>query len=351
MVRVGILGFAHGHVFSYGGEWMKKPELGVEIVCGWDHDEKRGRDACERLGVRYAAAMSDIIDDDGIDGVVVSAETLFHADYVEAAAAAGKKIICYKPIALNMEQADRIVNAVEKHGAAFSMGWQMRADPQNVKIKELLDSGAFGRIYMIRRRHALATHKMTGFGDTWHASPKYNRDIFADDSSHPIDFIYWLMGMPATAFAELSSLVDPKVPNDNGIAVFKYPDGALAEVMCSFTCIAADNTVEIYCEKGTILLNYGDGPSTSLPHPKNGLKWYLDGDSDWTYSDIPSPAGHGERIAGQSTALAGFLRGERGPVATAAEGRDALRMVLACYVSNEHGQRVSVNDKRISEII
>jgi predicted dehydrogenase len=121
--------------------------------------------------------------------------------------------------------------------------------------------------------------------------------------------------------------------------------------MCSFTCLAADNTVEIYCEKGTILLNYGDVPSTVVPHPKNGLKWFYEGDADWTYSDIPSPVSHGERISGQSAALAGFLCGRRGPVATAAEGRDVLRMVLACYVANGQGRRVSLDDKKIFEII
>lgn len=350
MVKVGILGFAHGHVFAYGGEWIKRPELGVEIACGWDHDEKRGKQSCERLGIDYAYDADSIISDDEIDAVVISGETLYHADYAEAAAAAGKKIICYKPMALNMAQADRIVAAVDKYGVDFSMGWQMRADAQNIKIKELLDGGAFGKIYMLRRRHGLATQKMGNFADTWHANPVYNRDIFADDSSHPIDFLYWLMGMPQTVSAELSSLADPRVPNDNAIAVYKYADGALAEIMCSFTCLAAENTVEIYCEKGTILLNYGDVPSTVVPHPTNGLKWMFDGDSDWTYSDIPSPASHGERIAGQSKALADFLCGRSGPVATAAEGRDVLRMTLACYVSNENGSRVNLDDGRIQDM-
>lgn len=351
MVKVGIVGFAHGHVFSYGSDWIKKPELGVEIAAGWDRDESRLADSCSKLGIKPVGSLNDILGDSSIDGVVISSETSFHADYAEAAAKAGKNIICYKPMALNIAQADRIVEAVNKYGVKFSMGWQMRADPQNIKIKELLDGGEFGKIFIIKRRHALATHKNKGFENTWHVNPAYNRDIFADDSSHPTDFIYWLMGMPETATSELASLMNPKVPNDNAISVYRYANGTLAEVVCSFTCMAAENTVEVYCEKGTILLSYGDGPSTSLPHPTNGLKWYKEGDKDWTYSDIPSPAGHGERIAGQSAALADFLCGRSGPVATAEDGRNALRMILACYVSNEYGQRVRLDDKRIDEIV
>ena len=344
MVKVGIIGFAHGHVFSYGDRWQKQPGLGVSIAYGWDHDGQRGRDGCAKLGAEFTPDVETMLADKNIGGVVISCETSLHADYIEMAAAAGKAILCYKPVALTLKEADRIVAAVEKYGVRFSMGWQMRADPQNIKIKELLDGGAFGKIYTIRRRHGLATQKMANFENLWHASPVYNRDIFADDASHPMDFIYWLMGMPETVTAEFSTMENPKIPNDNGIALMRYAGGAVAEVSCNFVCLAAENTVEVYCEKGTILLSYGDVPSTAVPHDLNGLKWILDGDRDWTYSNIPSPVSHGERIAGQAEALAGFLTGKRGPVATVKEARDALIMVLACYVSNREGRRVGVNE-------
>ena len=344
MARVGIIGFAHGHVFAFGDRWQKQPELDASIVCGWDHDGQRGEEGCAKLGARYVSDINAMLRDESIDSVVISCETSLHADYVEMAAAARKRIICYKPVALTLRQADRIVEAVDKYGVPFSMGWQMRADRQNIKIKELLDSGAFGKIYTIRRRHGLATQKMANFENLWHASPEYNRDIFADDAAHPMDFIYWLMGMPETVTAEFATMENPKIPNDNGIALLRYAGGAIAEVSCNFVCLAAENTVEVYCEKGTILLSYGDVPSTAVPHDLNGLKWILDGDRDWTYSNIPSPVSHGERIAGQAEALAGFLNGRRAPVATAQEARDALILVLACYVSNREGRRVAVDE-------
>ena len=346
MAKVGVLGFAHGHIFAFGGIWKDKPEHNVTIVKGYDHDEKRGRESCEKLGCTFAD-IREILDDKDIDSVVVTAETYYHADYVVAAAEAGKKIICYKPIALTMAQADRIVDAVKKHKVDFTMGWQMRTDPQNLQVKELLESGDFGKIYSLRRRHGLATQKAPGFDTLWHVDPKMNRDIFADDSAHPMDFVYWLMGMPESVMAFISSLENPKVKNDNGIAVFKYASGALAEVSCNFVCLAAENTLEIQCEKGTILQSFGDVPSTLVPHGTKGLKWIKDGDEDWTYSEIPSPAAHGERIAWQAGPLADFLNGKRGPIATAEEARNVLRMVLACYVSDGNGERVKLDDDRV----
>ena len=72
--------------------------------------------------------------------------------------------------------------------------------------------------------------------------PELNRDIWADDAAHAIDFIHWLLGVPESITAEVDSLCDPRVPKDNGIAMFRYPGGPLAEVFCSFTCVAAENT-------------------------------------------------------------------------------------------------------------
>ena len=269
---------------------------------------------------------------------------------VELAAAAGKDIICYKPMALNMKDADRIVEAVKKAGVRFSMGWQMRVDPQNIKMKEIIESGKLGKLAIYRRRHSLATQNMGNFETTWHASPELNRDIFADDSSHPIDMMHWIFGMPETVSCEMSTLVNPKVPNDTGIALFKYANGMVADISCQFTTTAAEIGTEVYGSTGSIQQYFDDGPSTRLPHEgKVGLKWYFEGDEDWTNSDIPSPKGHFERIINQAPFMAEFLKG--GPsVCTAEEGRDSLRLVMACYLSARTGERVSVWDDRVYEI-
>ena len=350
MAKIGVLGFAHGHVFAFGSKWLREPELNATIVKGFDHNQERGKNGCKQLNCEYTADMNEILEDSTIDSIVITSETYYHADYVEAAAKAGKKIICYKPLALNIKQADRIVEAVDKYGIDFTMAWQMRTDPQNIHVKQMLNSGEFGKIYSIRRRHGLSTQKFHDFESSWHVSPQLNRDIFADDASHAMDFIYWLMGMPETVTATLSTLMNPKITNDNAIAVYKYPSGALAEVSCNFVCLAAENALEVQCEKGTILINFGDLPSANMPHNKQGLKWYKDGDDDWTRSEILSPAAHGERIANQAKPLADFLNGKTGPIATAKEARDVLKMVLACYVSNEAGQRVQLDDDRICKM-
>jgi predicted dehydrogenase len=341
-VGIGILGFAHGHVHAYCEQWLADPGMGVRPVAGWDHDPERATQGCERHGIPRAPCVPALLARDDIHAVVIASETSLHADLAEQAAAAGKAIVLQKPMALTMAEADRIVAAVDGSGVPLTMAWQMRVDPQNLKARELVDSGALGRIFMVRRRHCLSTQLWPDFEKSWHVQPSLNRDIFADDASHAIDFVYWLMGMPASVTAELGTLLNPAVPNDNGIAVFRYEDGAFAEVSCSFVALAGENTLEIHGDKGVVIGNYGDGPSTMLPRPPGSvqLKWHLKGSEGWTVSDLPDIGKQWERICGLARPLAEFLRGDRPPIASAEEGRTVLKLVLACYESAESGRRV-----------
>ena len=344
-IGIGILGFAHGHVGMYCARWRERPEMGVKVVAGWDHDADRAEGNCASFGIERAESVESLLSRPDIGAVVIASETSMHADLVEQAAAAGKAIILQKPIALTMEQADRIVEAVKRAGVAFTMAWQMRADPHNVQAKSLLESGDFGRVFQVRRRHCLTTQNMKDFDKTWHVKPEFNRDIFADDAAHPVDFIYWLLGMPSSVFAEMGTLLNPAIPNDNAIAVFRYSDGRFAEVSCSFVAVAGENTLEVICENGVIIGNYGDAPSNGVRPPgAPQLKWWLQG-SGWTVSDVPEIMGQGERIAGLAGPLAEFLHGKRPAIATAEEGRDVLGLVLACYGSAEQGKRIKIVER------
>ena len=343
-INVGLLGFAHGHVGVYCEQWQKLADRPIHLAAAWDHDATRAITAREKFDVQLYESSAELLAHPHLDAVIIGAETSLHAELVEQAAAAGKTIVLQKPLALTMNEADRIVAAVARGRVPFTLAWQMRVDPQNLAMKHLVVSGQLGRIYMVRRRHGLSTHTWPGFEDTWHVKPELNRGMWADDASHAIDFILWLFGKPESVVAEIDTLRSPKVPDDHGIAIFRYADGAFAEVVSSFTCLAGENTTEIVGEEGVIIQNYGDGPSCSAPRPKDavGLKWLVKGAKQWTNSPIATPHNHRERIEALAPELLRFLRGERAPIATAEEGRTALGMTLGCYESAHAGRRVQI---------
>lgn len=343
-VGVGVLGFAHAHVGMYCREWKENCGDLVHLIAGWDHETDRLDRSCQEFALEPENNLAGLLTRKDIGAVVIGAETSRHAELVEAAAAAGKTILLQKPLSLTMEEADRIVEAVESTGVRFTLAWQMRVDPENLEIRRVMESGDLGRILMVRRRHGLKTHRMENFENSWHVKPELNRGMWADDAAHAIDFLYWMFGSPVTVTAEIDTLLNPKVPDDHGIAIFRYEDGMMAEVTSSFTCVAGENTTEIMGENGVIIQNFGDQPSAGAPKPRGAiaLKWYLDEEDDWHYADFEPPPSQGVRIFGLARPLAEFAAGQRAPIATAREGRDVLNITLACYRSAESGQRITL---------
>ncbi|HUS90946.1 MAG TPA: Gfo/Idh/MocA family oxidoreductase [Phycisphaerae bacterium] len=341
---IGIVSAAHGHVNSYAAEIKDMADARVAAL--WDDDAERGRSAAEKAGAEFVDDLDGLLARHDVQAVIIGSQTARHADHVEAAAAAGKGIVLQKPMALTMADCDRIARAVEAAGVPFSMAWQMRCDPQNRWMRDFVAAGRLGRVVMARRRHCLSTHLWPGFEGSWHVRPELNRGMFMDDASHPADWLLWMFGRPESVVADIETLINPKVPDDNGVAVFRWPDGMLGILECSFTCVAADDTTNLYGDRGTVLQRWGDGPSCT-PHlaasaEERAVRYRLAGEESWTAVDIATPPAHGHRIRGVARPAVEFLLGNAPPIATLEEGRTNVRMLLACYESSETGRRVRV---------
>src|SRR5688500_13990363 len=118
-INLGILGLAHGHVGIYCNQWRKHFSNDIRIIGAWDHNAARIAAACEKYQLDQCASVDDLLFRPGLDAVLIGAETSLHADLVEAAAAARKKIILQKPLCLTMEEADRIVADVTREEVPF----------------------------------------------------------------------------------------------------------------------------------------------------------------------------------------------------------------------------------------
>jgi len=271
-MKIAVLGLAHGHVNAYLAAWRANPGLGIETVAGWDHDAARLSEGAHKHGFAASQDLDALLARREIEAVVIASETSRHADLAIAAARAGKRIVLQKPLALTLEEADAIVHAIDTHTVPFTLAWQMRVDPENLRMRQILASGCLGRLQRVRRRHCLSTHLWPHFPTTWHVDPALNRDIWADDAAHAMDFLYWLLGMPLSVTAELATCIDPRIPQDNGIAIFRYPDDVIAEVSCTFAAPAGENTTEIVGDQGVLIQNYGDQPSSQAPRPAGGVR-------------------------------------------------------------------------------
>jgi len=343
-MNLAIIGFAHGHVDAYASEIRRMDD--ARIAAGWDHDAQRGAARCEAHGCEFVPDLERLLGREDIRGVIIGSETAHHADHVEAAARAGKDILLQKPMALTLADCDRIVRAVESSGVRLSMAWQMRCDPQNIWMRDAVRSGKIGKVTILRRRHGLTTQTWPDFENSWHVNPALNRSIFMDDAAHPADFLAWVLGAPVSVMAEIATLVNPKIPDDNAAVVYRFEGGAIGILECSFTCVAAEETTIVVGDRGTILQSFGDGPSCGSAVPvaegARGLKYILSGETAWNVVDLPTPSNHGHRIAAVARPAVEFFLGQREAIATAQEGRLNVQMLLAAYESSATGRRVAI---------
>ena len=343
-IGIGIISFAHGHANAYCQRMLSYDD--VTLVAAWDDHEGRGKEAAGKYDMVYTSDVAALLDNPAIDAVIVTCETNRHAEMVLAAAAAGKHILCQKPMALSLADCDRMAAAVEKAGVKFMMAHQMRRDPSNIKIKEILESGVLGRISLFRRRHAIPVLLNPGFVNgltRWHFDPEKNMGMFMDDASHATDLIHWMMGRPISVMAEIQNTVTDFSPDDTGVAIYRFANNAMAVLVNSSVTLAAENTTEIYGDQGVLIQNHDDSPSTTPPLPPGAtnLKLWTKAKPEWTDLGIPIPPSHGERIAGVPRAFIDCLKNDTAPDVTAADGRMAVAMVLAAYQSAAEGRRIA----------
>lgn len=345
MIGIGVLGFAHGHGGVYCSQIVNFPD--AKLVACWDDAEERGRGAADRFGMRYASRIEDVLADAEVHAVIVACETNLHAEICELAAGAKKDILLQKPMALSLADCDRIARAVEANGVRFSMAYQMRCDPVNVKMRELVHSGAIGKVFLLRRRHCIGVLRNEEFmtGQTaWHVDPERNFGMFFDDAVHATDFVRWMLGEPVSVMAEIHNHVfPPDIPEDSGVAIFRMADGATVELTNNSITHAGENTTEIYGDEGTIVQNHGDAVSTlveGIPQPV-ALKMWTTDSRRWHVFDFAIPQSQGERIAGVARPFVDWLHGRGEAIGTVADGRRAVEMVLGAYQSSREGRRIT----------
>lgn len=343
-INVGVISFAHGHVNAYCSRMKDWDD--VRLVAAWDDNEERGRKQADTFGMEFTPHLEDVLGRQDIDAVIVTSETNKHGDHCVAAAEAGKHILLQKPMALTLEDCDRIIAAVDKAGITLRMAFQMRCDPVNQKMKQLIDDGTLGKVGTLRRRHCLSLLFNPAFftGLTrWHVDPVANKGMFMDDAVHAADFLYWLQGEPVSVMAEIDNVLTEVAPDDTGMAIYRFADGAFGLLYNASVTLGAEITTEIYGDQGAVQHYWGDGVSTPFaPEGAVPLKLLRKGQPQWEEIAIPVPKSHGERIAAVPRPWIDQLKAEAAPDCDARGGKVSTAMCLGAYESAATGRRVSL---------
>jgi len=187
---------------------------GFAVVSVVDPSEEAARRACDELGVaRHFRDASDALDDPAVDGVIVVTPTKYHRDIVIAAAAAGKHILCEKPMAMDETECRDMIDAAERAGVALLIGFMRRYDTSFLAAKEAVDAGVIGDVVLVK-----SLTRGPSMPQPWMYDIQKSNGPLAEVNSHDIDTVHWFSG---SAFEEVYAVAgNYRCPE----ALAEYPD-------------------------------------------------------------------------------------------------------------------------------
>ena len=199
LIGYGFMGRAHSNAFRKVGNFFELPcELILKAVCA--RDETKVKTFAKKWGYEtYETDWRKLIAREDIDLVDIACPNDKHMEIAIAAAKAGKKILCEKPLALDGPQGLKMVQAVEKAGVPNMVWYNYRRIPAVTLAKQLIDEGRLGRIFHYRAKFlqdwTISKDLPQGGAGLWRLDAKVaGSGVTGDLLAHCIDTALWLNG-------------------------------------------------------------------------------------------------------------------------------------------------------------
>lgn len=248
---VGVIGLRMGRthlkgVVAYGAE--------IGAICDVDPDVLRA--VGEEFHVPEEKRFLDyreVVANPQVNTVILVTPDQLHRQMVQDFLAAGKHVMCEKPLALTKEDLNAIVTAAEAADRKFMVGQICRFTPAFAKAKEIIDSGAIGELYFVESEYAHDYMKILVGENNWRLDPL--RHGVVGGGCHAVDLLRWFAGDPEEVFAYGTHKLLPQVPYDDAtISVLKFPNNVIGKIFVSTGC-KRNYTMRtlVYGTKGTII--------------------------------------------------------------------------------------------------
>jgi len=229
---------------------------GARLAAIVDQQPETLRTAGGRYGVEPCfATLEEALDSASFDAVVITAPTFTHKKLAITAAAAGKHILCEKPMALNLDECDEMIAAAERHRVVLQIGFMRRFDPEFEAAAARIEAGEIGRPMLIKS----LTHG-PGLPPAWARDLRTSNGMLAEVNSHDWDTTRWLAGSdPVRVFAEVANFkgaargVDTPNFYDTALVTIRFASGAVGSISGVCPCeYGYDARVEIVGERGIL---------------------------------------------------------------------------------------------------
>lgn len=193
IIGIGLIGAGRAGMIHAENFVSRVP--GARMAGVADNSEEAAKKAADRLHIPYwYTDYRKLLQNPEIDAVIVVTPTKYHKEIVLEAAAAGKHILCEKPMAMNSEECKEMIQAAEEYQVKLQIGFMRRFDKSFRKAKEIIDSGEIGQVVMVKS----LTHGPSTPRDWMYDIDKSNGPL-AEVNSHDIDTMRWLADSEAVS--------------------------------------------------------------------------------------------------------------------------------------------------------
>lgn len=332
MIKIGILSFAHHHGEAYISN-LRNME-GVELIGVADDDPMRGQTIAAQNQAHYFHTYEDLLEAKP-DGVIICTENNRHRPLVEMAASRGIHILCEKPIATRLEDAQAIVDVCAQAGVLLMTAFPMRFSAPLLEIKARLDNGDFGEVYCFNgtNQGELPTKHRTWFVDPELAGG----GAIMDHTVHLVDIMRWFIGSEVeTIYARSNKIfhADEVQVETGALEMLTFENGVFATIDASWSRPPywptwGGLTFEMVTQRGAVVVDAF----------RQNLNIYREDwqRSNWAYwgSDMNQA---------MISEFASAIRENRPPRVTGVDGLRAVEAALAAYESDRTGQTVQVKN-------
>ncbi|MBS0233430.1 MAG: Gfo/Idh/MocA family oxidoreductase [Proteobacteria bacterium] len=228
-IRLGIAGLGLAGAFMIRAAAVH-PHF--SLVAGMD-PQAAPREAFARdFSAQIYSDFESLCADHFVDVIYIASPHRFHADQAVRALECGKHVLVEKPLALNLADCDRVVNAVERSQRVLIVGHSHGFDPNVRKMREIVTSGELGRVAMVLAfNYTDYVYRPHGPDES---NPELGGGVVFNQVAHQVEIVRAITGQKITALQARVDRLDPGVPTDGAsMAFLEFDGGATASLTYS----------------------------------------------------------------------------------------------------------------------
>lgn len=309
-----------------------RAQTGNVVQAVMSSKQERADEFAAEFGIPAAySSVDSLLADPNVQVVYISTTNDLHFEQVIAAAAAGKHVLCEKPLALNADEAISMVHACRKAGVVMATNHHLRNAATHRKMRELIRGGAIGKPLFARVFHAvyLPPHLQGWRLD----KPQAGGGVILDMTVHDIDTLRFTLDselVEVVGMTQSASMAKEGL-EDGVMAIMRFENGVMAQIHDAFTVKHGGNGIEYHGEAGSII---GRNVMTQQPVGEVLLR-NADGEKQIVIE-------HEGLYVRSVAAFCAAMQGTGQPSATAADGVKSLVGALAVVSACKTGGRQAV---------